>query len=178
MKKILAFAGSNSPVSINQTLVETTANLIDFAEVDVISLRSFSVHFYDVEQEKKEGVPEKMIELNSILSQYEGFILATPEHNGIPPAFFLNTLDWLSRVNRNIFNDKPTLLMSTSTGFKGGEGALKILESVIPRFGAKVVKSHAFPSFNHNLKDLEIINPDELIKMKEVLSSFRKELNS
>jgi hypothetical protein len=28
------------------------------------------------------------------------------------------------------------------------------------------------------LKDLEIINPDELIKMKEVLSLFKKDLNS
>lgn len=177
MKKILAFAGSNSPVSINHKLVEATVNLIDFAHVDVISLRDFSVHFYDVEREKQEGVPAKMVELNTILSQYEGFILATPEHNGIPPAFFLNTLDWLSRVNRNIFNDKPMLLMSTSTGFKGGEGALRILESVIPRFGAKVIESYSFPSFNHNLVELEFVNQDELNKLKLILDTFKHQLS-
>lgn len=177
MKKVLAFAGSNSPVSINQRLVEATAQLIDFAHVDLISLRDFSVHFYDVEREKQEGIPAKMIELNALLSQYEGFILATPEHNGIPPAFFLNTLDWLSRVNRNIFNDKPMLLMSTSTGFKGGEGALRILESVIPRFGANVIGAHPFPSFHHNLIELDFVNQDELIKLKLVLDNFKSQLS-
>ena len=176
MKKVLAFAGSNSPVSINHKLIGTTASLIDFAQVDVISLRTFSVHFYDVEKERAEGIPQKMIELSSILSQYEGFVLSTPEHNGIPPAFLLNTLDWLSRVNRNIFNDKPTLLMSTSTGLNGGEGALRILESVIPRFGAKVVHAHPFPSFNHNLKDAQIINAEELLKMKDILLTFKNQL--
>jgi len=117
-----------------------------------------------------------MKKLSSLLLKYDGFILATPEHNGIPPAFFLNTLDWLSRVNRNIFNDKPTLLMSTSNGIKGGEGALKILENIIPRFGAKVINAHPFPSFNNNLKDSTIINEEELLKVKEILSQFKDQL--
>jgi len=177
MKKVLAFAGSNSPVSINQKLIEATVNLIDFAQVDVISLRDFSVHFYDVELEKNEGVPHKMNELKELFSNYEGFILATPEHNGIPPAFFLNTLDWLSRINRNIFNDKPMVLLSTSTGLKGGEGALKILENVIPRFGAKVISTFPFPSFNNNLVGLDFVNELELLKMREVLAILKAELN-
>ena len=51
MKKILAFAGSNSSQSINQQLIVSTSNLIDFAHVDVINLRDYSVHMFGVDVE-------------------------------------------------------------------------------------------------------------------------------
>ena len=49
MKKILAFAGSNSSTSINHQLVVATSNLIEFAQVDVVSLRDYNVHIFGVD---------------------------------------------------------------------------------------------------------------------------------
>lgn len=41
MKKIIAFAGSNSSNSINQQLVEWAAQQVGDAEVEVLNLRDF-----------------------------------------------------------------------------------------------------------------------------------------
>ncbi len=165
MRKILGFAGSNSSTSINLQLVKATANLIDFAHVDVIDLRDYSVHMFGVDVEAEHGLPVKMLELIELIRQYDGFIIATPEHNSIPPAFFLNIIDWLSRIDRSIFGGKPTLLMSTSTGPRGGVSALTILENTLPRFGSEVAGVYAFPSFKENLKDLNFQNEEELQKL-------------
>ncbi len=178
MKKILAFAGSNSSQSINQQLIVSTSNLIDFAHVDVINLRDYSVHMFGVDVEAEEGLPSKMIELRDLISTYDGYIISTPEHNSMPPAFFLNIIDWLSRIDRSIFGNKPTLVMSTSPGPRAGISALKILENTLPRFGADVVGTYAFPSFNDNLKDSVIHNEEELAKIKTQLSILKTQVNS
>ena len=178
MKKILAFAGSNSSQSINQQLIVSTSNLIDFAHVDVINLRDYSVHMFGVDVEAEEGLPSKMIELRDLISTYDGYIISTPEHNSMPPAFFLNIIDWLSRIDRSIFGNKPTLVRSTSPGPRAGISALKILENTLPRFGADVVGAYAFPSFNDNLKDSVIHNEEELAKIKTQLSILKTQVNS
>lgn len=176
MKKILAFAGSNSSKSINQQLVVATSEMIDFAKVDVISLRDYNVHIFGVDIEAEQGSPEQMQALMNLIKSYDGYIISTPEHNGIPPAFFLNILDWLSRIERRIFGEKPTFLLSTSTGPRAGSAALQILENVIPRFGADVSGVYAFPSFNHNFQDGAIQNHDELEKLKIQLQFFESKI--
>ncbi len=172
MKKLLAFAGSNSTVSINQQLIHAAAELVDFAKVEVLSLRSYSTYFYDVERERNEGVPQAMIELSEKIKACEGYIIATPEHNGIPTSFLLNTMDWLSRIDRNFFGGKPVFLMSTSGGYHGGQAALRILENAVPRFQANVVESFVLPSFNHNFKDGRIINEELESELKNKLKTI------
>lgn len=177
MKKILAFAGSNSSTSINQQLIIATSYLIDFAQVDVINLRDYSVHMFGVDIEAKEGIPQKMEELSALISSYDAFIIATPEHNSMPTAFFLNILDWLSRITRSIFGNKPVLVMSTSPGPKAGIAALAILERTLPRFGGEVVGVYSLPNFNDNFKDFVIHHPEELEKLKQQISSLQMRIN-
>lgn len=174
MKKILAFAGSNSYTSINHQLIVSVAEMIDFAEVDVIRLRDFEVPIFGIDAERETGIPKQMHELKNMISDYEGFIISTPEHNGIPPAFLLNMLDWMSRINRRIFNEKPMLLLSTSDGARAGISALTILQNTIPRFGANVVGSYAFPSFHQNFNHFKITNQEELDKLINQISLFQE----
>lgn len=174
MKKILAFAGSNSSTSINHQLVVSAANLIDFAQVDIINLRDYNVHMFGVDIEAEEGIPEKMKELSALISTYDAYIIATPEHNSMPPAFFLNIIDWLSRINRSIFGNKPVLIMSTSPGARAGVSALAILESILPRFGGEVAGVYSLPSFNENFKEFVIHHPEELEKLKQQIRKLSK----
>lgn len=176
MKKILAFAGSNSSMSINHQLIVSVAEIIDFAKVDVIRLRDFEVPIFGIDAERETGIPKQMHELKNIISDYDGFIISTPEHNGIPPAFLLNILDWMSRINRRIFNEKPMLLLSTSDGARAGISALTILQNTIHRFGANVAGSYAFPSFFDNFSDAKITNIEELEKLKNQLNVFQEKI--
>ena len=139
MKKILAFAGSNSSKSINTTLLKHAASLVEQHEVSVIDLRAFDTPIYSMDLEEDRGVPEPTKRLRALFDEHDAFMIASPEHNGMMPAFFKNTMDWLSRLEGKLFQGKPVLLMSASPGPRGGRTNLANMKSVFPHWGAAAV---------------------------------------
>ena len=58
MKKIIAFAGSNSKKSINKELAIFVASLVHNLEVEVLDLNDFQVPVYGVDDENEYGIWE------------------------------------------------------------------------------------------------------------------------
>lgn len=175
MKKILAFAGSNHTMSINHQLVEFTATLINDCEVKVLDIRNWEIPMYSINMDPDQ-TPEKITELISIIKESDGFIIASPEHNGATPAFFKNIIDWLSRRGKKVFDNKPVFLMSTSPGPGAGATHLKYLIHSLPYQGAKVAASYSLPSFHSNVQDGKV-NGDYLGPLKESIGEFREAVN-
>ncbi|MBI2282067.1 MAG: NAD(P)H-dependent oxidoreductase [Bacteroidetes bacterium] len=125
MKKILVFAGSNSENSINQKLVVYSSSFLKNVELNIFELKDFSAPLFSVDLEKKEGFPKSMIALNNLIKSCDGVILSLPEYNSSMTPVFKNTVDWISRIERPTFKDKPLLLLSTSAGKRGGQTNLK-----------------------------------------------------
>jgi len=146
MKKILAFSGSNSSVSINQRFIHIVAKLIE--GIDVIDLRDYDAPIYSQDIEAATGLPEKISQLYDLIQGYDSIVIALPEHNGLPTAFLKNILDWLSRnKGQKFLQDKKVILLSTSPGGNGGASALAKIQKVIPYWGATVVGTHSLGSF-------------------------------
>jgi chromate reductase, NAD(P)H dehydrogenase (quinone) len=176
MKKILAFAGSNSAESINHILIETVASMVTVFPVEIIRLNQFNPPIFGVDIEK-DFFPKEMKEFAHLLKQYDGYILATPEHNSMPTAFFLNILEWLSRTERHFFGHKPFMVLSTSPGDRGAETALQILSTTLPRFGAIVSGTYALPNFNKNIVNHSLVNQGERLKLMEQLAIFENAMS-
>lgn len=152
MKKILAFSGSNSSTSINQRLIQATAQLNE--AIDVIDLRDYDAPIFSQDIEKATGIPANIQKLYDLIQGYDSVIMASPEHNGFPSAFFKNILDWLSRTDGQKFlQDKNVLLLSTSPGGNGGASGLSKLNSVLPYWGATVVGTYSLGSFFDKMDD-------------------------
>ncbi|WP_161596785.1 NADPH-dependent FMN reductase [Chitinophaga vietnamensis] len=132
-------AGSNSQQSINQSLAATVAGMLPAMEHTLLSLRDFPLPMYSPDEEKEQGIPENVFRLKEILDSASGLVVAVPEHNGSVPAFFKNTLDWISRAARNyrILSNKPVLLLSASPG-GGGTIAITHAEVILQRLGATI----------------------------------------
>jgi NAD(P)H-dependent FMN reductase len=127
--------------------------------------------------EEKNGFPENAKKFSSLLDNYDGFIISLAEHNGSYAAAFKNIYDWSSRIENNVFRNKPLLLMATSPGPRGG---LTVLEAGIDRFsrmGASEVISFSFPSFNDNFKEGIIVNEQLLLTLKEKVLQFENTVN-
>lgn len=107
----------------------------------------------------EQGIPEQIRALRKLFDEADAFIISSPEYNGSLPAGFKNTLDWVSRIDGKIFQDKPVLLMSTSPGGRGGKSVLDHLTKVMPFWGAKIVGSFSLPKFNENFSDNTPIEP-------------------
>jgi NAD(P)H-dependent FMN reductase len=175
MKKILAFAGSTSLNSINKELAVFAAQNLTKTSFDIIDLNDFPLPIFSVDIEK-EGFPESAKKFNTLLDNYDGFILSLAEHNGSYSAAFKNVFDWSSRIESNFFRDKPLLLMSTSPGGRGGASVLEAGTSKFSRMGAKELFSFSLPNFYENFKEGKIVHAGFLSNLKGEVTTFEKAL--
>lgn len=152
MEKIIAFTGSNNPSSIHEKLIKYIIKEFPNCGIEFIDLKKFELPIYSQQIEQK-GIPNQAKELFQLFTSAEGFILASPEHNGLPTAFLKNTIDWLSRIDQRFFGDKPILLLSTSPGATGGNSHLEVLANLVHRWGGQLVGRFSLGSFQQNFND-------------------------
>ncbi|MFZ9029299.1 MAG: NADPH-dependent FMN reductase [Crocinitomicaceae bacterium] len=177
MKKILAFAGSNSLTSINHILVKEAADLITDAEVQLISLRDFEAPVYGIDLEVNEGFPNSMVELYGLFTEVDGFIVGVPEHNGSMPAVMKNTLDWISRQGGKIFQNKPVVFLGTSPGGRGAASAMKHVLEIMPHRGANIVGHYSLPNFNDHFIS-GTLNAEVLEELSELMNNLGSTLKA
>ena len=126
----------------------------------------------DLENEKGYSVELRM--LYNKIKEADALVISVNEHNSTVSAYFKNTIDWLSRLDRNFLKDKKVLLMSTSNGKRGAASALEYTKNVLPRFGATIIESFSFPSYSENFSEEtnSISNEVLLLGFTDVLQNF------
>ncbi|WP_318308655.1 NADPH-dependent FMN reductase [Flagellimonas crocea] len=172
MAAILAFAGSNSSTSINFKLVKYTASLVQEHDIQLLNMAEHPFPMFSEDDEKRSGYSDALMELKETIQSTDGLILSVNEHNGNPSAYFKNVLDWLSRTDRSFMAGTKVFLMSTSGGKRGGKGALAVIESMLPRFGAEIVSVFSLPTYYDNFSETGIL--DEALKSEhqQALNTF------
>lgn len=176
MKKIAAFAGSTSSTSINKQLATYAATQLGNASFDVLDLNDYKVSIFSEDEEREHEYPAGAQLFNDALDQYDGFIVSLAEHNGSYASAFKNLFDWASRKNREVFRNKPVLVMATSPGGRGGAGVLGAATGTFPHMGAKVTGSFSLPGFYDNFKEGEIVAEDKKNELKEAVAAFEQTL--
>lgn len=174
MSKILFLAGSNSSTSINHKLVSFAATHIPNHSTEIIKLTDYDLPMFGVDLEREKGYPVNLKMLNNKIQESNALVISVNEHNGNISAYFKNTLDWLSRLDRKFLEGKKVLLMSTSNGKRGAASALEYTKNTLPRFGANVVESFSFPSYSENFSEQEntITNEILLLGFIDVIQNF------
>jgi NAD(P)H-dependent FMN reductase len=128
---------------------------------------------YSQDHEREKGFSNSIVELKDDLQAADGLIISVNEHNGNPSAYTKNLLDWLSRLERRFLPDSKILLMSASPGARGGQGSLKVVEALIPRFGGEVIATFSLPGFRENFDpEKGITNPELALAHQAALSEF------
>lgn len=178
MKKILVFSGSNSRNSINNKLAKSAASLIVGHNIETINLADYDLPIFNVDIEQERGFPINLKMLYNKIKDADALVISVNEHNGMISAFFKNILDWLSRLDRKFLSGKQLLLMSTSTGERGGAGALEYTKYILPKFGATIVESFSIPSFalNFSEESQSISNEVLLLGFTDVIQNFTHQI--
>lgn len=115
MKKIIAFAGSNSSTSINRQLVQHTLGYFSEFDLTFLDLNDFEMPIFSVDREREDFPPQAQQFIQAI-TQADAIICSLAEHNRSYTVAFKNIMDWCSRLDMNFFHNKPMMLMSTSPG--------------------------------------------------------------
>lgn len=176
MKNIIAFAGSNSKVSINKQLAVYAAGLVEGVNVSILDLNDYPLPLYGMDLENENGFPENAHKFLDILKNTDGIVLSLAEHNGTYATVFKNLFDWLTRIDGKMFFNKPMLLMATSPGGRGGATALEIAKARFPFHDANIVEAFSLPFFGNNFADGKITNEDFDGQLKNAVQQFKNAL--
>ena len=151
------------------------------AEVMLIDLRDFPMPLYDGDLEQRDGIPEKALELRTIMCAHHGILLSCPEYNSAISAVLKNAIDWVSRPVEGepslaAFSGKTAALLAASPGALGGMRGLVSVRTILGNLGMIVVpKQFSLPKSGAAFDDL-----DELIdqSVKERLAGVTGQLVS
>lgn len=164
--KVLAFSGSNSAFSINQELIKYSTQFLHLP-CDIMDLRNYEIPMFSIDEEEQNGFSNELIELYNNLTSYDAYIIAIPEHNGNFSSFFKNIIDWLTRVDRGFFKDKPILLLNAAPGPNGGKSVLSNAEKTFSFFSGNVIGTFVLPQY-HSF----IINGKIVIEKAELITEL------
>lgn len=160
--KILAFAGSNSEVSINKKLVTFAASFFPDDNVEILDLNDFEMPIYKHERELENGIPQLAKDFASKIDSSDLILMSLAEHNSAYSAAFKNVFDWVSRIkDRKHFGDKPIFLMATAPGNGGGKNVIEVFLKRAPFSGANVIAYFSLPNFKERFEEGQGITDEE-----------------
>lgn len=153
--KILAFAATNSKESINKKLIGYASRLLEEGmagdvEIQTLDLNDYEMPIYSIDRQNEGGIPQVAQDFYDAITQADAVLIAFAEHNGFYTAAYKNLFDWASRIDRAVYQGKPTVMLSTSPGGGGGANVLNAAVQSGQFFGNDVRASLAIPDFFQN----------------------------
>ncbi len=184
MTRLLAFSGSTRNGSFNQAILEIAAEGAreSGAKVTVVNLADYPMPIYNEDEEGKSGVPENARGFKRLLTEHDGFLIASPEYNSSYPALLKNAIDWASRMEEGdkpmqAFKGKTAGIMAASAGGLGGMRVLVVLRMLLANIGVTVLPAQlAVAKVNTLMDDSGVITDEKTIKQLKNLGKQTAEL--
>ncbi len=173
-RKVLAFAASNSSVSINRQLVTYAASLLDDVEIETLDVHDFEMPLYRHDREEADGIPQLAHDFRDRIAGADALLIGLAEHNGYYPAAFKNLFDWCTRIDRDVWQGKPMVLLATSGGPGGAGRVLEVAATAAPIFGGDLRGTWSLPQF-YDAFDMaagKLHNAEHVAALKDVLAKL------
>ena len=153
--KILTFAATSSKHSINKQLIGYATRILeetsgDDVTVETIDLNDYEMPIYSIDRQNEDGIPQLAHDFFDKIGEADAVLISFAEHNGYYTAAYKNLFDWTSRIDMAVYQNKPTVMLSTSPGPSGGANALRTAVESAVFFGNDVVGNLSIPSFYDN----------------------------
>jgi len=179
MKKILALGASNNSRSINKQFATFAAQQLQDSTLTIADLNDYPLPLYGPDLERSNGVPQAAHDFIDLISQHDAIVISFAEYNGGYTTVFKNLQDWASRVRKDVWQQKPMLLLSTSPGSRGGANVMAGAVNYFPHLGAKIVENFSLPFFHKTFNSEQgILDSDLNQSFKSKLKAFEKALNT
>lgn len=144
--KILAFAASNSRNSINRKLVGYAADrlhqMTPGVRVKTLDLNDYEMPIYSADREAQDGIPALAHKFFDLIGAADAVLVSFAEHNGSTTAAWKNIFDWMSRIDKKVWQGKPLVMLAASPGGRGGANVLASQATMAPHFGADLKGMH------------------------------------
>lgn len=173
MKKIIAFGASNSKQSINKAFATYAASQLKDVKTEIIDLNDYEMPIFSVDRELASGFPKLAQDFKQKIRECDGIIISFAEHNSAYTTAFKNIFDWISRIEKDVWLNKPMLLLATAPGARGGMSVLEIAYNRFSRGNENIVGTFSLPYFQEYFHDEFGIKDQELSKnFNNLLKAF------
>ena len=104
----------------------------------------------------------------------DAILFSFAEHNGSYTTAWKNIIDWMTRIDREIFQGSKLVMLSATPGPMAGANVLRSATASAPIFGGELVGSMGVGKFMENFDGAsgEVTNPELLAELKTVLSAL------
>lgn len=140
--KFIGIVGTNAEKSYNRMLLQfMKKHFSDKAEIEILELTD--VPMFDESDDQSDSDIIQMF--NTKISDADGVIIATPEHNHSVPSALNSILEWLS-FNLHPFDGKPVMIVGASLHPQGSSRAQLHLRQILdaPGVNATVMPGSEF----------------------------------
>lgn len=151
-RKIAVVVGSNRKESINRKLANALVKLApDDLRCEFLRIDDLPVFNQDKERDPIESV----VRLRRDVTEADGILFVTPEHNRSIPTALKNALDWASRPHgKNKWSGKPAGIVGASPGAVGTAAVQQHLRGVLGYLDMPTLgQPEAFIQFTDGLID-------------------------
>ncbi|GLX67890.1 NADPH-dependent FMN reductase [Paenibacillus glycanilyticus] len=129
MAHIVGLTGSLRKASLNKSLLKNAALFLPesytYTYADLSDLPLYN-------QDLEENLPEEVKQFAELCKSADGFLISTPEYNGMITGVLKNALDWVSRKNIGApLATKPVAVMGATPGPGGTVRAQMNLRQLI-----------------------------------------------
>ncbi|MGZ2369960.1 NADPH-dependent FMN reductase [Ancylomarina sp. YFZ004] len=152
-KKIISLGASNSSKSINRVLAHYASKELKNIDFELLDLNDFEMPIYSADREAESGIPELAHQFKALIENSNGILISFAEHNGAYSVAYKNIYDWVSRIESNVWGNRPMFLMATSPGGHGGKSVLAMAKARYERANEKPILNFSLPSFYENFSN-------------------------
>ncbi len=176
--KLVAFAGSNSSASINKKLVTFATTFFTKHSVEILDLNDYEMPLFSVDKLAKNGLPQLALDFAKKIDESDMLLISLAENNGAYTVAFKNIYDYISVIpeRKAFWGNKPTFIMATSPGPRGGTSVLNLAKTTLPYYGAKVIETFSLPSFFQNFNvETGIVNAEIANELRTKIEKVKKD---
>ncbi|WP_315460403.1 flavocytochrome c [uncultured Streptococcus sp.] len=140
--KLVAIVGTNAKKSYNRLLLQYMArHFAKKADIEILEITDVPM-FNETDDQTESAIIQ---EFNSKITEADGVIIATPEHNHTIPSSLNSLLEWLS-FNIHPLAGKPTMIVGASYDIQGSSRAQLHLRQILdaPGVNATVMPGSEF----------------------------------
>jgi chromate reductase len=175
---VLVICGSLRKGSYNAAVARALPGLAP-AEMALTAAPSFAgFPLYNDDVRVSSGAPADVKAWADAISAADGVIIVSPEYNWSIPGPLKNAIDWVSKLEKVPFKDKPVALQSASTGQLGGGRMQYQLRMALTSIEAQMFgKPEIFVNFapkKFDEKTLELTDQPTKDIIKLQLAAFAK----
>ena len=157
--KIALIVGSNRRESINLKYAKALAKLgsdqLDFKFIQIDDLPIYN-------QDNEGNLPASVVRFKAELTEADGVLIVTPEHNRSIPAVLKNAIDWGSRPwGKNSWTGKVAAVTGAAQGAISTALAQQHLRQILGILGVVLSGGEAYLQLKQGLIDANDVITDE-----------------